>query len=400
MKNLSYCCSTNLHDCHLDDHFLNPNPQTLSILIDKLRNMKEMTKDCSAEIIRETSDIIKYVQDASNCGLAKLKRNEDKLDKMINSLTSIPDFKISPKLHCFLQMDPTEISEAHDFEFPILSISSSKLKSMTKGLFHVNSLFKKHVYTPKSLQIPVFRNFSKDLALLNLESKTVLTFSLEIPQSMSKSTCMCIVPGSGLFCFGNYADYSYTGLTFTINSYTSVKRLSEGTPCHCSGAAYMNGCVYVFGGYNQKGLLNLAERYTFATNSWSKLARLPEASDYCSCIQYGEKIIFSGNMHSKLFSYDPLLNSYDELFSLTSGRSKVLCGANSRLYIIESSGRIYESGIKDLRVWEHLWETAVIRFSPLSCVVTHNESIYFTLSNYKVYRFDLVKKNIEEHKEI
>ncbi|CAG9321127.1 unnamed protein product [Blepharisma stoltei] len=214
---------------------------------------------------------------------------------------------------------------------------------------------------------------------------------------MSKSTCMCMLPGRKYFCYGNYADYSYSGLSLLIDSQFNVKKLSDGIPCHCSGGTYLRGCIYVFGGYNHKGLLSLAEKYTISTDSWSKLSQLPEPSDYCSCIAFGEKIILSGNMHSKLYSYDPLLNSYDELFSLTPVRSKVLCGANSRLFIIESSGRIYESAIKDLRVWEHLWEASIVRFSPLSCAVTHDESIFFALSNNQVYRFDIAKKSIEEY---
>ncbi|CAG9321871.1 unnamed protein product [Blepharisma stoltei] len=244
-------------------------------------------------------------------------------------------------------------------------------------------------------QLTVFslKNFSQEKSILNL------------PEFIDENICICPLPDNKVFCYGNLSWNntesripSVTGLTFIINPDLSIEILEEGIKCYGSGGVFYDGNVYVYGGYNDIGVIEkIASKYNFQDKNWKIISSLPVPSSFCSCVEYMGLILVGGASRSnKIFAYDIATNSYSEFLSEIE-ETKILCKSNGHAYIINPGGFIYESENNNPFVWKSINKCEWSRdFCDLiGFQMVFENYFYFIeyeygLCNY--YRFDLVRK--------
>lgn len=243
-------------------------------------------------------------------------------------------------------------------------------------------------------KISSFKASTKNLLELNIKEKTQKLTTLDIPENMSDHTSICLLPDSSLFCYGSShrvdRRHIYSGITFVITPNYDIKLLTSGQPCYKSGTIYYNGAVFAFGGDNGQPL-NLAETYNFAHNLWKKIASLPETSEHCSCSLFKDEILILAQ-NSKVFSYNPLSNSYSKMIEFHKANIQQLCVANGKAYLLRSK-TIHESEFEDASTWRNICNFSIPAGGSISYQIIDDNSIYF-MRYYDVYRFDIRKKRV------
>lgn len=245
--------------------------------------------------------------------------------------------------------------------------------------------------------IALFEHDSKILRSISFRDWEIEYNELALPVNIDFRTCMCLIPGMKIFCYGNTHDQVPTGLTFTVDFQNNVKMLATGTPSRSAGAAYCNGWVYVFGGHSLDKPLALAEKYSLTRNVWTKLNPLPKAFYYPGVCNLGNYMIMSGVGTSFAYIYDILISSYQQVIKLDEENStKIICQGNQRGYIIETKGKIWESRIGDPYIWQVIEESDIPSWHLVSYRVSYMNNIYFITDEYPcptLYRFSLDTKD-------
>ncbi|CAG9314951.1 unnamed protein product [Blepharisma stoltei] len=254
-----------------------------------------------------------------------------------------------------------------------------------------------NIYADKYIYLTEREKTKTKLIIFDSELQKRDFVYIDTPEPLCCFTSITQLPNYELFCFGNWNPLS--GITCIIDSKYNVRVLPSGTPCNKAGSVYYQNNVYVFGGSDNKKDLALAEAYDLVENKWIKLNPLPAPSRRCSCIVYKQNIIITGFNYSKLYSYSIIQNSYTEISSLLvrSGGNKILVSGIFRLFLIESSGAIYESEVGDENNWK---KVAISNLSnnPEQIYRAYREgSIYVGFLNTDgFYKFGLDDKKFEK----
>ncbi|CAG9332219.1 unnamed protein product [Blepharisma stoltei] len=214
---------------------------------------------------------------------------------------------------------------------------------------------------------------------------------------LDKGTAIIQLPNSELFCYGNY---SCTGYSCIINLKTlEIKELPEGYPCSSAGIAYYNKCVYAFGGCSQKkSWSSQACKFELTGYKWNKLPTLAVSySCNCSCAVFENNILLCSEGRTDIVKYEIDRNSYTivaNISSLSKGK-KLLFAADSRVFLLESKGNIFES--KDGNNWKQIESSAFGNHNCSFSVYNHKfQSIFLCLNSRQVhcYEFNLHKKHL------
>ncbi|CAG9327237.1 unnamed protein product [Blepharisma stoltei] len=214
---------------------------------------------------------------------------------------------------------------------------------------------------------------------------------------LSPSTSLTQLPNSELFCFGSFP---LSGATCIIDlkNFKVKRKLPDGISCHNSKGIYYKNSVYLFGGSNRWGTLNLAQKFDLVENRWSCLPLLPIASHRCSLVVYKEFILICGNNHTCIYKYDLEIESYSEVpnISFPKYSNRILFTVNLRVYAVVNKVGIFESGELDENNWTL---TSDNYFEAADTYIDFQESIYFGwFLGYKsiYYKFSLQEKRIEQ----
>ncbi|CAG9325861.1 unnamed protein product [Blepharisma stoltei] len=221
---------------------------------------------------------------------------------------------------------------------------------------------------------------------------------LDTPEPLHIHTCVAQLPNNKIFCFGNSCPVS--GITLIIDSNCDTKRLANGTPCFDAGAAYLNNAVYAFGGItkNSNSPSNFAEMFDLTKNKWYSIQPLPASSRWCSCVPFNRSILVTGNLHSKIYQYDTIIDSFTELPIELKRGEKILFIANFKVYAIDDTQTVYESEVGN----EYSWKKTKIS----GCIASiqnyktfHKDCIYSSginqYSKFCYYKFNLSEKKLE-----
>ncbi|CAG9326976.1 unnamed protein product [Blepharisma stoltei] len=247
--------------------------------------------------------------------------------------------------------------------------------------------------------------FSPNTRLITVDLKTSQKYENPVllerhtPIALSGYACIVPIPNDMIFCFGNNSSGRFTGETYIINQNFSARPLFNGTPCVGSNGVYLDGSVYVFGGFNGR-YMNLAEKYDLSQNKWIKLNNLPSASGYCPsvCLFDGE-IIISGYKLPCAYKYTPENSTYATLPpQLKQDSAKVICSDNKKVYIIDPLGPSYESEENDVWRWNSIGQIVSPQKDAFSYKTVYQNFVYF-FSEYTLVAFNLKEKKFQSIKE-
>ncbi|CAG9327026.1 unnamed protein product [Blepharisma stoltei] len=393
--------SGNLSDHNIGEIYTAPNFQTKQIAIEKLSNIKEEAAKTIAEILKKSSELIQNIENCveKSCEiLLKLGKRCTEIIEEINSTKEISNFSQLNYVENLLNLKLEDAENIlSDWKFPTLNFNMTKSLDSVKDLFNINFLssllsFDQNVESGEN-ELLFFKCFSKELISVNVSSLKTRSLYLQLNEKINSSTCLCLLPDKSLFCYGNLTN-EYSGATFIIETSLRVAQLPSGTPCTGSGAVYMKGCVYTFGGKNNEGTMKRAEKFNFIQNSWESLPSLPQSADFCSCVVFNEQILISGRGNNKIFSYNPVTNKYTKIYTFSSEEQKLLCLGNERVYAILSGNVIYESKTNDITKWHVVCEEVLNLGYLISYQHYHSNSVFFINHDYKLFRFDLQCKEV------
>ncbi|MFI8003527.1 carboxypeptidase regulatory-like domain-containing protein [Streptomyces sp. NPDC086010] len=161
-----------------------------------------------------------------------------------------------------------------------------------------------------------------------------------------------------IYSVGGYSNKSIYAEGFVLapgaKSWSRIARLPE--PRTDATGAFLNGTLYVVGGYNfGAGHLNLPQSTTFAyhpqSNSWSRVADLPDASGSGSAAVLDGKLYYIGGKNSSLddtkasYRYDAAHDTWSRIADYPIALTHGGCGGVTDA-IVCSAGGIYVPSAK------------------------------------------------------
>ncbi|CAG9328484.1 unnamed protein product [Blepharisma stoltei] len=206
---------------------------------------------------------------------------------------------------------------------------------------------------------------------------------------------MCLIPDNSIFCCGYYPTPKKSA--FIIQPNKMLKHVAD-TPFSIglSGSIYYNDSVYVFGGSTTSGIWSGAFKYYLWEDKWANLNPMPLKSTFVSCIAKNNKILLSGREHTKIYCYDIIQNSYNELHNIQQGQwRKIICENNKNAYVIEAGGHIYE-GNQEWKAWRTIGNSGIISKELIGCKVLWENSAYFCFEGYDLYEFNMKEKKCKK----
>ncbi|CAG9332344.1 unnamed protein product [Blepharisma stoltei] len=239
----------------------------------------------------------------------------------------------------------------------------------------------------------VITSFDPRMREITIDS-TVTDVAKEMPGSIGPCSSIIALPNSEIFCYGVHDIYE----CFIMDCNHHIKIIPITHNCKFAGIVYFESNVFVFGGQTSWKPHRRARKYNFAMNSWEKLAMMPKPASSCACLIYKQKVLLSGREHRFLYLYDIKLDSYSEIVNGLGKSNKVLLGSDSKVYIIEESGGIYESERDNEYKFNRVGNSSLCNGSGQSNWVNKYGSIYFSkwIENHGInyYCFDLKTKKI------
>ncbi|CAG9335574.1 unnamed protein product [Blepharisma stoltei] len=324
----------------------------LDTIVLQSRFCKTMSYCDDIEEARKKVENFKYELENSYYELASSGQNNANLKHLYESNSEMKDLYHNCAKIC------KEISKKCDLTLENLSQKEKECK-----LYHDKNIYliENYPYDDNEIQTK--------LVIFDTESLQINYKAIKTPEALSDGTCIAQLPNNELFCYGNYSPLS--GVTITINTKDlSFQSLKIGIPCCSSGCTYYQNSVYAFGGnISEENYLNQTRKYDFSEDQWIELSSMPIASDGCSCIPFRESILVSGWNHSKVYRYDINGDIYSEILNISAEKDKIVFTGNSRAYIVEQEGSIYESETNDENIWYRIG----------------NSSTGFALQSYRTY---------------
>ncbi len=137
-----------------------------------------------------------------------------------------------------------------------------------------------------------FKSRTPEIYLGNLDSKT-FNHSFNLNFNLPLYSSKCEIPDCSIFVTGgdNNDDTINTCFIYNPNSGLLFKRnMNMARKLHNS--IFLDGFVYVFGGYDGNNISNFCEKYDVKNNTWTGVSNLNVPRAYTSLLRYGKDYIF------------------------------------------------------------------------------------------------------------
>jgi N-acetylneuraminic acid mutarotase len=146
-------------------------------------------------------------------------------------------------------------------------------------------------------------------------------------------------PDSNIYCFsGTNSAYSPSCFRYSVINNTWSPITNIPTPCWESSAATVAGMIYVIGGENAEGLVQV---YNPANDSWSSGAPVPTPVLQHTCVAANGKIYVMGGTANSITTdivqiYDPALNTWSTGATMPGVRDQFagMLGPDGKIYAV------------------------------------------------------------------
>ncbi|CAG9325068.1 unnamed protein product [Blepharisma stoltei] len=264
----------------LQDLWHLPYESTRKVIIDEANQLKRSIKDSRKYLISEFNKILHLLVGYKNLSFSILNNLEKKANEFIKAASYIKEVPTYPKVKDYQLLLRLKLIEAK-YRARTWRISSDWIKtkkillSIKKSfeLFRINP-FKEicHLYT-YSDSIFYFYGYSKELKEFNFISKQRKVYNLDLRENIWNNISVCPLPNDRIFCYGNRANNSITGLTFIIEKDKTISMLPEGKASCDSGSILYNNHIYSFG-----GVLGVSVKFCLNKNTWKSCCQLPKGN--------------------------------------------------------------------------------------------------------------------------
>jgi len=160
---------------------------------------------------------------------------------------------------------------------------------------------------------------------------------------------------------GNFLNTCYK-FSLDLDHWERTRKMNSSRTKH--GMAYLNGQIFVVGGYDGNSILNSIERHDPRSGSWDVLAPMSKALMYSSVVTSGNHLyVIGGRGVDKplnfVQSYDTRNGKWEALASMNVERqgASAVCTGNE-IYVVGGFNGSYLNSVEKFNVVEGKWSMA------------------------------------------
>ncbi|CAG9323905.1 unnamed protein product [Blepharisma stoltei] len=371
-----------------------PDPKTIIIIFEFIKGLKLRAKQDRWKIVKESSALIKQINETTEKALEKIFLIEKKLDEYVylcETLEEVNNLNSNSFIESALKLSPESAAKIKCQE-DIIKINNSSLKKRLKNLFTVKdpkSLFDIDNFeasTPKKVG-PIIKYF-KSQTLFAVDVISLNSASQNINKNFIQWDPTCLLNDGSVFC-------CFQSETFIIDPNNSIIALDSSRYSYNSGLIAVDDFVYMFGGDGNASL-----KFSLKSKNWTELSLFPGSMVNNTCTFINWVILILGFTSPDILCYNILNNSYSYApITLNSNAGKICLTAKSKVYII-SNRSCYESGLNDINTWASIGTTNVFEeyHGRHSYSLLYEDSFYFITTDYGFIQFDLSTKQLKRLK--
>lgn len=377
------------------------NPEAKQLEVGKLKSLKESLEkshSCTSDFLKQTIEMLSnllsnatnYYEKAKIVVDEKLETAENKEKELI-----VPGFAdrvfYTEEFNAYLEEIPKRLTnELNDSVERAIGIGRSlkeeqefydKLKT-DEADFRSNANFDQSLY--------FFRAGTKVFIEVSVDDFTIKETSVNVLENQGSLAGICQIPGGKVFISGGYSPHLDSSYIIDLIS-KSVESLPSCRERSLSSATFLNGNIYMFGGFNSKGLLQNSDKFVLETKMWTSLANLPIAQQDTSVLPCKDMLIISTHSANCLFAYIYNSDSYETLANGIISHSYNILIRDSGLCYLISGNNVFVSKENEIDKWMRVDKILNMGYCQnTSKPITRGRYTFFCSSHYgKVFRFGL-----------
>ncbi|MFQ5716801.1 MAG: Kelch repeat-containing protein [Nitrospinales bacterium] len=152
-------------------------------------------------------------------------------------------------------------------------------------------------------------------------------------------------------------------------------------------AAFLDGKIYVIGGFTSKGIADKVEVLDLKTGSWAEVSPLPRPLHHTSALAVNGRIYVIGGFHSGLwtpvasvYEYDPAADQWREKRSMPTARGAMAAGViGGKIYVVGGAHKKFLHLVNTDA--NEVYDPAADRWRKLRPIPTPRD--HLTVSTYK-----------------
>ncbi|CAG9326930.1 unnamed protein product [Blepharisma stoltei] len=240
------------------------------------------------------------------------------------------------------------------------------------------------------------------LFVYNLEEGKKEKVVIEELKSLDSSSCLIQLQNNELFCYENKGSPYYgTNCSWIIdlNTFAIKKAFPSWNLSIGAGGIYLENKVILFGGYRRRDFLKECSQFDLIKQKWTQLPPILVDSYQISCVVFKDIILLCGFVHARVYIYDLRIESCSEISSINLNplKLKSLMTANSRAYVFEYKGGIFETETEDEYNWSFIGNIPNENLIPFKM---YDQTLIFAESTktekVSFYKFDLIEKKLRK----
>lgn len=235
-----------------------------------------------------------------------------------------------------------------------------------------------------------FRAGTKIFIEVSVDDFTIKETLVNVLENQGSLAGICQIPDNKAFISGGYSPHldSCYLIDLITKSVESLPRCRERS---LSSATFINGSIYMFGGFNSKGLLQNSDKFILESKTWVSIANMPLAQQDTSVLPCKNLLIISTHSANRLFAYILASDSYETLVTGIASHSYNILMRDSGLCYLISGNNVFVSRENEINKWMRVDKTLNMGYCQnTSKPITRGRYAFFCSSHYgKVFRFGL-----------
>jgi hypothetical protein len=368
--------------------------------------MKKLHKS-RCKILEESSRLQQEIECQTDSILKKIRELEVICDNIVKSAGGIIEKEYSNNMYIqyILSQDMAHLrDEISSWQDPIVEVNTivlNKLYTMGKltppftqfplSIEQSASISLNELHHSTSNEICYFKQNSKCLVTINVETGEKSEKELNIPENMPYGAGIIELPGGNIFHVGGTLGNPIGSCYLMKND--RIEKLSSFRPRAAPAVTHLDGKVYAIGGRDGKYLKD-HEVFSLLTKEWKTLPPIPETTNGICAVNFGQSLLYAGYYHKKLFAFDTCTYGYSDLIEVPEG-NKVLTVGNGQAYVI-CNRKLIESSFSNAKDWKFVKDVPFAGGWCLNHPIRVNNFIYFLVDycQKELWRFDLNTKEL------
>ncbi|OMJ69902.1 hypothetical protein SteCoe_32248 [Stentor coeruleus] len=233
-----------------------------------------------------------------------------------------------------------------------------------------------------------FKAGTKVFIEVNIDDFTIKETLVNVLENQGSLAGICQIPDNKVFISGGYSPHLDSSYLIDLKN-KSVEPLAKCRERSLSTATFINGCIYMFGGFNSKGLIQNSDKFIIESKTWTSIANMPVAQQDTSVLPCKSLLIISTHSANCLFAYILNSDTYETLATGIVSHSYNILMRNSGMCYLITGSNVFVCKENELNKWMKVEKTLNMGYCQnTSKPITRGRYAFFCSSHYgKVFRF-------------